>query len=175
MCRCNWYKVYDFLEAIHSRMTPGEQTHFEAAINACSLERGVGWKLVDGQVVMRGTEAFETVVRKRSAPWRKRTDRRQQAMFTRPCWLSLDVPQADPAGAIYHAMGALEAVARERVISRVIPGKHSARSSGAIQTFCQDHLITALSQLWGYASTSARRAVGTRAAEPHPLWGTSDD
>ena len=93
MCRCNWYKVYDFLEAIHSRMTPGEQTHFEAAINACSLERGVGWKLVDGQVVMRGTEAFETVVRKRSAPWRKRTDRRQQAMFTRPCWLSLDVPR----------------------------------------------------------------------------------
>ena len=62
MHECPWYKVDHFIEAIHRELTPDEQYRFDPAINACLLEEGIGWQLTEGQIVTRGTEAFEAVV-----------------------------------------------------------------------------------------------------------------
>ena len=74
-------------------------------------------------------------------------------MFTTPYWPSPDAPNADLAGAIYHAMGALEAVARD------LTGDHRATLGQIVNRNAQllpRPLDTALSQVWGYASNEAR-------------------
>ena len=153
MHRCDWYKVYDFIEAIHTVMSPGEQDQFEAAINACFFERGIGWQFSDGKVVTRGTEDFETVVRTTVTALGE-TNRPTAAGHVHNALLALSRrPDADPAGAIYHAMGALEAVARDLTDNpQATLGEILRRNPDLLPP----PLNTALPQLWGYASNVAR-------------------
>ena len=67
---CDWFKVYDIIEGLHAAMARHDEQHggddaekFAADINAYFLEAGIGWQLVDGRIVTRGTEAFEAVVK----------------------------------------------------------------------------------------------------------------
>ena len=62
MYGCEWFKVYDIIEALHAHLVEtGDPTSFAAEINAYFVEEGIGWQLVDGQIVTRGTEAFESI------------------------------------------------------------------------------------------------------------------
>ena len=153
MHECPWYKVYDFIEAIHRELTPDEQYRFDAAINACLLEEGIGWQLTEGQIVTRGTEAFETVVTD-AVEALNATNRPTAAGRVHDALLALSRrPNADLAGAIYHAMGALEAVARD------LTGDHRTTLGQIVNRNPQllpRPLDTALSQVWGYASNEAR-------------------
>jgi len=69
MHQCDWFKVYDIIEALHERFVKNdrensqqEAVQFAQAINSFLVEEGIGWQLLDGQVVNRGDEAFESVV-----------------------------------------------------------------------------------------------------------------
>ena len=63
---CEWFKVYDIIEALHTRFEETgdttSATSFADEINAYFVEEGIGWQLVNGQIVTRGTEAFESIV-----------------------------------------------------------------------------------------------------------------
>src|SRR5438045_7261448 len=50
--------------ARHDEQQGGDDAQkFAADINAYFFEEGIGWQLVDGRIVTRGTEAFEAVVK----------------------------------------------------------------------------------------------------------------
>ena len=64
---CEWYRVYDVVEAIAGAMREAPSTceheKFEAELNDYLVENGIGWKLVDGMIEIRGAEVFEQSIR----------------------------------------------------------------------------------------------------------------
>ena len=113
---CEWYRVYDVLEAIAGTMREGsasyEHEKFEAELNDYFVENGIGWKLADGRIEVRGTEVFEQSVRKAES------ELRATGFFTARNELHEALhdlsrrPSPDVTGAIQHSMAALECVAR---------------------------------------------------------------
>ena len=160
MYGCEWFKVYDIIEAMHASFAKNDRERgendaasFADEINAYFVEEGIGWQLVDGQIVTRGTEAFESVVTDAAAALDD-TARPTAAGHLHEALQDLSRrPEADLAGAIYHAMGALEAVARDLVGDpKATLGEVVKRNPDLLPK----PLDTALSQLWGYASNEAR-------------------
>jgi hypothetical protein len=157
---CDWFKVYDIIEALWARFRQhdleqhgSDAAKFAAEINGYFLEEGVGWQLTNGQIVTRGTEAFEAVVTAGVEALRE-TGRPTAAGHSHEALQDLSRrPHADLPGAIYHAMGALEAVARD------LAGDPKATLGEVIKRnpdLLPRPLDTALSQIWGYASNEAR-------------------
>ena len=160
--RCGWYKVYDIIEAIHGRMYKADERYrfsttvaarYSEALNEFFIEEGIGWQLVEGQIVTRGTEAFEAVVTEATAAL-EASERPTAAKHLHEALQDLSRrPQADLPGAVYHAMGSLECVARDLTgDSKATLGEALKRYSGLLPK----PLDTALSQIWGYASNEAR-------------------
>ena len=156
MYGCEWFNVYDIIEALHGHLAKNDATSFADEINAYFVEEGIGWQLVDGQIVTRGTEAFESIVTDAAAALDD-TARPTAAGHLHDALQSLSRrPKADSAGAIYHAMGALEAVARD------LAGDPKATLGEVVKRnpdLLPKPLDTALSQIWGYASNEARHVL----------------
>ena len=153
---CEWFRVYDIIEEVYARFADGSDENagrFAKEINSYFIEEGIGWQLVDGQVVTRGPESFESVVTAATAALNN-TGRPTAAGHLHEALQDLSRrPNPDLSGAIYHAMGALEAVARDLV------GNPNATLGQIIKRhpdLLPRPLDKALSHLWGYASTEAR-------------------
>ena len=165
---CSWHKVYDIAEALYAHLTradPNDAHKFAERLNQFFRENGIGWELQDGHVVFRGSEVFtkstEKAVVALSETARTRASNEMQEALR-------DIsrrPQPDITGAIQHAMGALEATARE------VTGRPSDTLGRLISELNLPRpLDTAVDKLWGYASNRARhiqegQAVGTAEAE----------
>lgn len=84
---------------------------FQDSLNEFFVEEGIGWQIVDGEIVTRGTEAFEAAVRQagealQAARRATAKDEIHEALAD----LSRR-PEPDLTGAVQHAMAALECVA----------------------------------------------------------------
>jgi hypothetical protein len=113
MHRCEWFKVYDIIEALHAKFAETEAAEFAEELNEFFIDEGIGWQLVDGKIVTRGTEAFEAVVTDATSAL-ETSQRPTAAKHLHGALEDLSRrPQADLSGAAYHAMGALECVARD--------------------------------------------------------------
>ena len=157
MHECEWFKVYDIIEALHAHIAENyDATSFADEINAYFVEDGIGWQLVDGQIVTRGTETFESIVPAAVAALDD-TERPTAAGHLHEALEDLSRrPTADLTGAIYHAMGALEAVAPDRAGDpKATLGEVVKRNPDLLPK----PLDIALSQLWGYASNEARHVL----------------
>jgi hypothetical protein len=163
---CPWFKVYDFIEALHSalgqhnRRTGGEAHQFAEAVNAYFIEEGVGWQLVNGEVVTRGAEAFESVIREASTAIHESGRPTASTHLHEALQDMSRRPTADLSGAVYHAMGAMECVARD------LSGNSKATLGEILKSYpglLPRPLDTALSQIWGFASNEARHVVEGRA------------
>lgn len=56
---CQWYKVYDIAEALHTELSKGFSNNadmFADKLNEFFTERGIGWQLRDGKIIYRGSE-----------------------------------------------------------------------------------------------------------------------
>ena len=163
---CEWFKVYDIIEALNSAMAKQDAitrktaprfantaSKFVEEVNGFFIEEGIGWHLIDGQIVTRGTEAFESVVNTATAALEE-TKRPTAAKHLHEALQDLSRrPEADLPGAVYHAMGSLECVARDLTgDSKATLGEALKRYPGLLPK----PLDTALSQIWGYASNEAR-------------------
>jgi hypothetical protein len=160
MYGCDWFRVYDIIEGLHSSFAAddvnGGQQHaaaFAEAINEFFVDEGIGWQLVDGLIITRGTEAFESVVKDATAALEE-TARPTAAKHLHEALEDLSRrPQPDLGGAVYHAMGALECVSRDLTGDpKATLGEILKRYQGLLPK----PLDTALSQIWGYASNEAR-------------------
>jgi hypothetical protein len=125
----------------------------QQAINDYFSHAGIGWRMVDGQIVVRGNEGFESVV-KEAATALEESRRPTAAKHLHEALRALSRrPDANLPGAIYHAMGSLECVARD------LSGDPKATLGEILKQhpgLLPKPLGTALSQVWGYASNEAR-------------------
>lgn len=167
-----WFKFYDFVEALHAAMIKKDLEHGRAGtaeahapqladeVNHALIDDGIAWQLVDGHIVTRGPEAFEAAVAT-ARDELKASGRPTSAQHIHEALGALSRrPTADLSGAMYHAMGALEAVARDVVgDNKATLGAIIKRHPGLLAP----PLDTALSQLWGFASNEARHVVEGRA------------
>lgn len=159
MYDCKWFKVYDIIEALYAAFRDDDgalAAQFAEEINACFLEEGIGWQLVEGRVVTRGTKGYERVVRAATEALAD-TERPTAAHHLYQAFQDLSRrPEADCGGAIYHAMGALEAVARD------VAGTPKPTLGAVIrrnpELFPQP-LNSAFEKLWGYTSDNARHVA----------------
>ena len=157
---CEWFKVYDIIEALYAKLAGNDREQgehdaekFTEEMNTLFVEEGIGWQLVNGQIVTRGTKAFESVV-KDAGKALKKSGRPTAASHIHEALQDLSRrPKADLTGSIYHAMGALEAVARD------LSGEPRATLGEVLKRnpcLLPKPLDTALAQVWGYASNEAR-------------------
>lgn len=154
---CEWYQVYDVIEGIAERMreTPYsyEMEKFENELNDYFLENGIGWKLVEGKIEVRGSETFEQTVHAAETQLETKglgTARNELHEALRD--LSRR-PTPDITGAIQHSMAALECVARE------VCGDEKATLGDILKRYpdiIPRPLDEAVSKAWGFASEHAR-------------------
>jgi hypothetical protein len=174
MFGCPWYKVYDIIEALHAHFAECDQNmysrsaglavadRFAEAINQFFVEEGIGWQLLNGEIVTRGSEAFETAVNTATAEL-NREGRPTAATHIHEALQALSRrPTPDLSGAVYHAMGSLECVARD------IAGDERATLGEILK--CQAAILPkpldeAVSKIWGYASNQARHVAEGRATD----------
>lgn len=166
---CEWFKFYDVIEALHAAMEKGDLSHgyggigvakqFADEVNAIFEDEGIGWQLMQGQLVTRGAEAFEATVTDADTSLRE-SNRPTAAGHIHDALKALSRrPEPDTSGAIYHAMGALECVARDLVgDEKATLGEILKRNPDLLPA----PLDKALSQVWGYASNVARHVVEGR-------------
>lgn len=156
---CDWFRVYDVIEGIYKLLTRAEKKKFEARINDLFIEEGIGWQLVEGEVQVRGDEAFERIL----SDSVEALD--ESGMATASSELDEAIrdlsrrPEPDLSGAVHHAMSALECVAREvsedpkPTLGKIIK-KHPDLFPGPVND--------AAVKLWGYASEQARHGRESR-------------
>lgn len=166
---CKWYKVYDIIEKLffdllndpygepeHIFDLPMNQTAyiFQNEINEYFLEKGIGWKLVDGQIEMRGTEPFEKMMTSAKEQLESNNQYSTASKELHEAIIDLSRrPSADTTGAIQHAMASLECVAREITGERTLTlGKIMERN----KTMIPRPLDIAIEKAWGYASEHGR-------------------
>lgn len=110
---CPWYYIYDIIEYFDQKLSWNERTAFEEEMNEYFVEKGIGWKLVDGEIKTRGEEAFEqkmaeTIEVLNEAKLETSKQEIQEALND----LSRR-PEPDITGSVQHALAALECLCRE--------------------------------------------------------------
>jgi AbiJ N-terminal domain 4 len=157
-----WYLVYDFIERLCGEMAywsvpVNEPAHpsddFQNLLNSYLRHAGIGWELRGDKIVSRGSEAFETIIRK-AAPVLTESGQETARREIHEAVADLSRrPHPDVTGAIQHAIAALECVARTV----------SGDSNPTLGALLKQHpglipkpLDIAVEKAWGYASERAR-------------------
>lgn len=163
---CEWYEVYDVIEAIFEALHPDaagpfnvRQTEnrsdrrFADLINTFFMRRGIGWQLVDGRIEVRGPEAFEVAIQS------ARTQLQEAGLHTAAQEIHEALgdlarrPNPDITGAMQHAMAAAECVARTAANDqKATLGEILKHHPGLVPR----PLDKGLEKMWGYASEAAR-------------------
>lgn len=154
---CDWYRVYDIIEGVASAMreTPFsyETEKFESELNDYFLENGIGCKLSNGTVEMRGHEVFEEVVGTAERQLETNNFSTARNELHEALRDLSRRPAPDITGAIHHSMAALECVAREAC------GDAKANLGDIMKRYrdiVPHPLDEAIAKAWGYASENAR-------------------
>ncbi len=157
---CDWFKFYDFVEEIYQSLGRStaecdlqRRADFQNALNEFFVDEGIGWQMIDGEIVTRGTEIFESNVRGAVEALEV------AGRVTARCEILEALndlsrrPEADLTGAVQHAMAALECVARD------VCGDEHATLGEIIKSYpgvIPKPLDVAIDKAWGYASEMAR-------------------
>lgn len=160
---CEWFEVYDIIEAIaeklgkdYSLFAKGQgkgPVLFEEELNRYFRKAGIGWQLVDGELLVRGPEAFEESVRAARSTLEDRGHDTAQREINEALRDLSRRPEPDLTGAVQHAMAALECVARE------VTGDRNATLGEILKkhpNLFPRPVDQALGKLWGYASEYGR-------------------
>jgi hypothetical protein len=157
---CEWFNVYDLIEKIYRRLGAGTgeaasegPSQFQTALNEFFVDEGIGWQMVDGQIITRGSQAFEAGLQT-AVEVLGETGRLTAQDEIREALRDLSRrPEPDLTGAIQHAMGALECVARD------VCGDEHATLGEIIKGYpgvIPKPLDESIAKAWGYASEKAR-------------------
>lgn len=148
---CEWFEVYDFVEAL-AGLSRGTSASFEEEINRYFRIAGIGWQLVASRLEIRGTEVFEQAVRQ------GQQELHRQGKLTAAGELHEAIqdlsrrPSPEITGAIQHAMAALECVARDTCASKETLGDLIRRNPDLFPKPV-DQIVE---KAWGYTSNFGR-------------------
>lgn len=154
---CDWYEVYDIIEEAYEVLCESRKTaeakKFLDTINKFFVKNEIGWQLVDGQIKIRGTDAFEAAV-STAKETLSESGRSTAATEIHEALNDLSRrPNPDLTGAVQHAMAALECVARD------VTGDHKATLGNLIKKnpgLLPPPLDQVVEKAWGYASERGR-------------------
>jgi hypothetical protein len=153
---CDWYRVYDLTEAFYEHFARNNRgREFAERLNELFEDLGIGWQMIEGQVVTRGNEEFERVVAHAAGQIEAAGLRTAKTEIEEACADLSRRPEPDITGTIQHCMAALECVAR--VVSddaRATLGEIIQRHG--VQIGIPRPLDNAIERMWGYASQIAR-------------------
>lgn len=163
---CEWYEVYDVIEAIIEALRKEEDDPFVAhasterfderfasLINTYFVKRGIGYQVIDGRIEVRGPEAFEVAVRSARAQLDDAGLRTAAQEIHEALGDLARRPKPDLTGATQHAMAAVECVARTAVGNqKATLGQILKHHPGLVP----QPLDKGLEKMWGYASNTAR-------------------
>ncbi|MCY4474561.1 MAG: hypothetical protein OXC83_03905 [Chloroflexi bacterium] len=154
---CEWYEVYDIIEAIEKEARGGmpqdQPTKFATELNRYFVNHGIGWQLRDGEIYARGDDATEFTRQSLDETLRDKGLDTSRTEF-REAIRSLSVrPIADVTGAIQHAMAALECLAREVAGNpKLTLGEIIKKNPKMIPPPLDESVLKA----WGYSSERGR-------------------
>ncbi len=172
---CPWYRIYDVIESFYrylrdpesmfpvlvgrarfmAPVTIGAEDILAARINELFEEEGIGWQLINGQIVIRGSDQFEHAV---TTAMDRAEEAGYQAVQTELEEARRDLsrrPRPDVTGAIQHCIAALECAARtlarndKATLGDLV--KKQATNLGIPRPLDQ-----AIEKLWGYSSEMGR-------------------
>jgi len=152
---CEWYLIYDIIEAIFKSLNQEQKEEFTNEMNYFFETNGIGWKLEDGLIEYRGDDNLEFILE---------NSKNALEAASLPTALSeiqeaiLDLskrPDPDITGAIQHSMACLECVSRE------ISGKKNLTFGEILKEnqklkFMPVTLQQALEKIWGFTSENGR-------------------
>lgn len=152
---CEWYLIYDIIEAIFKSLNQEQKEEFTNEMNYFFETNGIGWKLEDGLIEYRGDDNLEFILE---------NSKNALEAASLPTALSeiqeaiLDLskrPDPDITGAIQHSMACLECVSRE------ISGMKNSTFGVILKEnpklkFMPETLQHALEKIWGFTSENGR-------------------
>jgi len=150
---CEWFYVYDVIEALYEALPKEQATLYEDDINGFFRSNGIGWQLIDGEIQYRGDDKFEEIL-DNAVQALEATGKETSKNEIHEAIKDLSKkPDADITGAIQHSLAGLECVVRE------VTGDKKATLGKLIN----DHpdivpkpLDGVISRLWGYTSNMGR-------------------
>ena len=162
---CEWYEVYDIIEAIYAALFKGSQEnahrgksessfqYFADELNKYFVKKGVGWHLIQGEVQVRGEQAFEDTLSSATIALSE-SGRPTAAKEIRQALHDLSRrPDSDLTGALQHALAAVECVMRDVTSDpKATLGSLLSRHKGTIPA----PLDQAVEKIWGFASEQGR-------------------
>lgn len=154
---CEWYKVYDIIEGVAAELRKyplsPEINKYESEINEYFHESGIGWKMHEGLIEIRGTALYEQTVQVAEEQLNSTSLTTAQGELHEALVDISRRPEPDITGAIQHSVAALECVARR------ISGEEKATLGKIIS----DHpdlfpkpIDKAVEKIWVYASEKGR-------------------
>jgi len=147
---CEWFEVYDVCEALcHVAMKRGDSA-FEKKLNGFFIKKGIGWKMEDGLLFVRGEEDYEKTTTGVQSILEE-SDRPDAAKELKLAKEDLSKrPDPDVTGAIQHSMASLECLATDILGSQ--------KTLGAIinNLDLPSPVDKAAEKMWGFASNQGR-------------------
>ena len=138
---CQWFLVYDIIEAVYRYLRRQDNSGgipvegaphapaFEKDVNRYLVHAGIGWQLVNGQVLARGDEEFQKVV-ENAASQLDETARPTAANHMKSAVKALsERPRANTAGAVAHATSAVECLLHDITGEAMTLGKYLDKHS----------------------------------------------
>jgi hypothetical protein len=157
LIQCDWFKVYDIAEALYQTLHPhtDRAEAFQAELNRCFRENGIGWELTENGIMYRGDQAF-AVTTSKAVEVLTESRRSRAASEIREALKDISRrPTPDITGAIQHAAAALECTARD-----VLNEPKLTLGDLVKRLNLPKPLDTATEKLWGFASDKARHMEG---------------
>lgn len=150
--KCPWNRIYDVIEYFYKKLQDNK-VKFEKEVNEYFIEKGIGWKLVNGLIEARGEEAFEQEIAEAVGVLRKVKLMTSQNEIYEALKDMSKRPEPDITGAVQHSIVALECLCRE------ITGNKKATLGKIISDnpdIVPKPLDSVIKQIYGFASEQGR-------------------
>jgi hypothetical protein len=150
---CEWYRVYDIVEALCRHIRPQHLMPFQDEINDYFKVNGIGWKIENGTIETRGSEVFEAAIERVEAVLDNAKLQTAKSEIKEAITDLSRRPKPDITGAIQHSLASLECVCREVVgDTKATLGDLMKKANGIVPP----PLDQAISKVWGFTSEQGR-------------------
>lgn len=150
---CDWYSVYDIIEAIAQKLNKKDIDTFQNELNDYFKAKGIGWKFENGQVETRGNTTFETAVTKVTSVLATAKLQTAKSEIEEAIHDLSRRPKPDITGAIQHSLACLECVCREATGDKKATLGDLMKKAGGI---IPPPLDKAIEKIWGFTSEQGR-------------------
>lgn len=149
---CEWFYVYDLIEALYDKLPNDKSTEFQNDINDFFNGNGIGWQFENGEIIYRGDDNFEKQ-KNEVVEVLDKANKETAKHEINEAIKDLSKKPSDVTGAIQHSLAGLECVVRE------VTGDDKLTLGALIKKYpdiVPKPLNVAIDKMWGYSSNMGR-------------------